>query len=60
MRLKKEYPEITDKITDHENIIGFRNVLVHGYDIIDDITVWSAVRDSVPILRREVEKIMGT
>ncbi len=38
-RLKREHPEIIDKITDHEKIIGFRNVLVHGYDIIDDATV---------------------
>ena len=59
-RLKREHPEIIDKITDHEKIIGFRNVLVHGYDIIDDKTVWSAVRDSVPTLRQQVEDILGT
>jgi uncharacterized protein with HEPN domain len=43
IRLKREYPEILNKITNHERIIGFRNVLVHGYDIIDDATVWSAI-----------------
>ena len=59
MRMKREYPEILAPITDYEKIIGFRNVLVHGYDIIDDATVWSAVRDSMPTLRREVEKILG-
>ena len=59
-RLKREHPEIIDKITDHEKIIEFRNVLVHGYDIIDDKTVWSAVRDSMPTLRQQVEDILGT
>lgn len=59
-RLKREHPEVLDKITDHEKIIGFRNVFVHGYDIIDDATVWSAIRDSVPTLRYEVEDILGT
>jgi uncharacterized protein with HEPN domain len=58
-RLKKEHPEILDKITDHEKIIGFRNVLVHGYDIIDEATVWSAIKDSVPTLRHEVEDLLG-
>ncbi len=59
-RLKRESPEILDTITGHEKIIGFRNVLVHGYDIIDDATVWSAVKDSMPTLRREVEELLST
>ncbi|MGQ9645480.1 MAG: HepT-like ribonuclease domain-containing protein [Thermodesulfobacteriota bacterium] len=57
-RLKREYPEMLEKITDHEKIIGFRNVLVHGYDIIDDMTVWSAIKDSIPTLRHEVEDLL--
>lgn len=58
-RLKREHPEIIDKITDHEKIIGFRNVLVHGYDIIDDATVWSAIKDIMPTLRHLIEDISG-
>jgi len=57
-RLKREHPEMLEKITDYEKIIGFRNVLVHGYDIIDDKTVWSAIKDSVPTLRDEVEDLL--
>jgi uncharacterized protein with HEPN domain len=60
IRLKREHPEILDKITDHEKIIGFRNVLVHGYDMIDDATVWSAIKDSMPTLQHEVEEILNT
>ena len=59
-RLKGEYPEILNEIADHEKIIGFRNVLVHGYDVVDDATVWSAIKDSMPILRREVEDRLNT
>ncbi len=59
MRLKRENPEILNGITDHEKVIGFRNVLVHGYDIIDDTIVWSAVKDSMPTLRREVKYLLG-
>jgi uncharacterized protein with HEPN domain len=58
-RLKREHPEILDKITDHEKIIGFRNVLVHGYDMIDDATVWSAIKDSMPTLQHEVEELLN-
>ena len=59
MRLKRDNPELLEAITDHEKIIGFRNVLVHGYDIIDDATVWSAVQDSMPTLRKEVESLLN-
>ena len=59
-KLKKEHPEILKKITDHEKIIRFRNVLVHGYDMIDDATVWSAIKHSVPTLQHEVEEILNT
>ena len=58
-RLQREHPDILNKITDHDKIIGFRNVLVHGYDIIDDTTVWSSIKDSLPTLQREVEDILG-
>lgn len=60
IKLKREHPKILGKISDHEKIAGFRNVLVHGYDIIDDATVWSAIKDSMPILRNEVEEILKT
>jgi uncharacterized protein with HEPN domain len=59
MRIRREYPEILEHISGHYRIIGFRNVLVHGYDIIDDATVWSAVIDSVPVLLREAETLLS-
>ncbi len=39
VRLRKDYPSLLRSIEDTDKIIGFRNVLVHGYDIIDDATV---------------------
>ena len=60
IRLRNENPDILRAITGHEKIIGFRNVLVHGYDIVDDATVWSAVNDSMPLLQKEVESLLGT
>lgn len=59
MRLKREYPDLLDQISDAYRIIGFRNVLVHGYDIVDDATVWSAITDNVPVLLQEVEALSG-
>ena len=58
VRLRREDPALLERISGHYRIIGFRNVLVHGYDIIDDATVWSAVVDSVPVLLREAEILL--
>ena len=59
MRIKREYPETLERISSHYRIIGFRNVLVHGYDVIDDATVWSAVTDSVPVLLQEAQALLS-
>jgi len=58
VRLREEAPQKLQKVSGAEKIIGFRNVLVHGYDIIDDPTVWSAVEESLPQLLVEVQLLL--
>ena len=57
VRLREEYPEVLADISDAEKVVGFRNVLVHGYDIVDDATVWSAVQSNLPVLLEEVKTL---
>ena len=38
-RLSKTAPDITEHIKGYRRIISFRNVLIHGYDVIDDAVV---------------------
>ncbi|MBW8040138.1 MAG: DUF86 domain-containing protein [Planctomycetes bacterium] len=45
---------------EHRRIIGFRNILIHGYDNIDEAIVWQAVTNHLPILIREVKEILST
>ena len=59
VRLKEDYPVLLERISDTEKIFGFRNVLVHGYDIIDDATIWSAIESNLPILLKEVETLLN-
>ena len=35
-QLRRVAPDISARIPDHRRIIGFRNVLIHGYDVVDD------------------------
>lgn len=55
VHISEDAPEVLEKITGAEKIIGFRNVLVHGYDIIDDATVWSAIQGNLNVLLEEIE-----
>jgi uncharacterized protein with HEPN domain len=40
-------------------IIGMRNVLVHGYFDIDTALVWAAVAQDLPVLKQRVAAILA-
>jgi uncharacterized protein with HEPN domain len=57
-RLRKADPEVAQRIPDISRIIGLRNILVHGYAVVDDAVVWSAVSERMPALLTVVEKLL--
>ena len=57
-RLEKESPETVRRISEHKRIISFRNVLIHGYDLVDDELVWDTIRSKVPTLLSEVQNLL--
>lgn len=52
-------PDIGARITRHAEIIAFRNLLTHGYDLVDDVRVWQVVKRDAPALRHEIEALLG-
>lgn len=42
-QLRKQFPSEAEKIADLPRIVGFRNVLIHGYATVDDTLVWGAM-----------------
>jgi len=58
VRIRDEAPLTADQISDISKIIGFRNVLVHGYDVIDDATVWSAIIEKLPSLLAQIRDLI--
>jgi len=56
-RLSKiEEGKLAEKIPEYRKIIDFRNIIAHGYDIIDDAALWDFAVNSVPEL---VDKVNG-
>jgi uncharacterized protein with HEPN domain len=49
-RLSHDAPDAFDRITSARRIIGFRNILAHGYDTVSNELVWSFVVGKVPAL----------
>jgi len=59
-RIKRTDPAVLDRISEHHRIIGLRNILIHGYDMVDEAIVWNAVKNHLPVLIREIKNIMNT
>jgi uncharacterized protein with HEPN domain len=53
-------PQIAREITEFRSIIIFRDILVHGYDEIDDATVWDIMKGKLPNLHSELEALSGS
>lgn len=53
-RVKKIDVTQLESVADFEQIIGFRNVIAHGYDSISDRIVWDTINDSIPMLIKEI------
>jgi len=47
------------RISEHSRIIAFRNILVHGYAVIDDRSVWNVLELKLPTLLREAEALLN-
>lgn len=57
LRLERIEPEaLNEKIPEYRKIIGFRNLVAHGYDIIDDAALWDLTQSHVPKLLSKIDK----
>ena len=50
-----EEAALTEKIPEYRKIIDFRNIIAHGYDIIDEAAMWDFAVNRVPELLDKVE-----
>lgn len=59
MQLEGIAPDITEKIPEYRNIIGFRHVLVHGYDSLNPATVWNVVETKLKGLEEKLQQLLS-
>ena len=58
-RLDHLDPTLGAKIPDLGQIVAFRNILIHGYAVIDRVRMWQAVQDDLPQLRTTLDSLLG-
>lgn len=46
-------------VTDAHKILGMRNRIAHGYDEVEPVLIWVAVKNHIPKLKEEVRKILN-
>jgi uncharacterized protein with HEPN domain len=57
-RLMKIEPAMASSVTDARQIIAFRNILVHGYDVVQNNVVWEILENDLSALTREVDLLL--
>jgi len=57
--LAAEDPAMISNIRDHRQIISFRNILIHGYDVIEDDVVWGVIQEKLSVLENQVESLLN-
>jgi uncharacterized protein with HEPN domain len=58
-RLHKISPETAESVRNHKKIIAFRNVLIHGYDVVSDPIVWDIIQNSLPEVLQDIEALLN-
>jgi uncharacterized protein with HEPN domain len=58
-QLSKLDAALAGRISEYSRIIGFRNILIHGYASVNHRLVWGVVETGLSVLRQEVRDLLG-
>ncbi len=59
-RMRRVDPNIIDSLPQSLRIIAFRNILIHGYDVVENTIVWEVVQNNLSPLLRHVQGLLST
>jgi uncharacterized protein with HEPN domain len=58
-QLARSDAELAAQIPQLREILAFRNVLIHGYAMIDGNRIWEIVKDDLPSLRVALDELLS-
>ena len=57
-RIRRTEPQLLASIRRHRDIISFPNILIHGYDTVDDRVVWGVIQEDLDQLIEDAQELM--
>lgn len=57
--LSEAAPHVANRIRQRASLISFRNVLIHGYAVVDDRRVFLAAKNPLEELRQDVKALIA-
>jgi uncharacterized protein with HEPN domain len=58
-QLAKSDPALAARVPEHRRIIAFRNVLIHGYTVVDHSLVWRVIQEDLPSLSASIGQLLN-
>lgn len=58
-QLARVSPDVAAQIPDLGRIVAFRNILIHGYAVIDHAIVWRVIQVELPDLRQRLAMLLA-
>lgn len=58
-RLTRAEPDLAGQISHYKRVISFRNILIHGYDIVEDPIVWDVATKDLPVLYEQARILLS-
>jgi uncharacterized protein with HEPN domain len=52
-------PDLVHGITHAQQVVAFRNRLIHGYSVVDPAVVWEVATVHAPVLSRQAAQILA-
>jgi uncharacterized protein with HEPN domain len=56
--LSDEDASVAARIAELPRIVAFRNRIIHGYDSVDDATIWGVIEKHLPPLVGQAEDLL--
>ena len=58
-QLSRVDPDLAACVPDLAELVGFRNLLIHGYAVVDHAIVWEAMTTELPTLRQRLDELLA-
>ena len=53
-------PDVRKHIPEFGQVVGLRNRIIHGYDLVDDQIIWDSIQSDVPQLIAALERALSS